>query len=238
MFSRQVTITEELAGRNSHLSLKEMATLLVDTAGGHLTTVGLTGPELREYDLAWVIVKRNVEILNDIFVGDTVTFETRAGKPRHGMYPRIFDLKNNAGEVLAHVEEIWVVMDIKNRVMVDRTYFTDSYPEEMSEPVRYRKMQITELELSKVKERTADESETDVNGHINNAYFLRWADQVLGSEIESASVRKVYIEYAREILAGEKVTLRYGIDSEACEFYLKGEVEGEERFTVYFTFEK
>ena len=80
-----------------------------------------------------------------------------------------------------------------------------------------------------------DEREQDVNRHINNVHYLRWAESLLPEGFaETHRLRSVWVEYRKEILVGQAVELRHTIETDAL--FVQGFVNDEEHYRLRFEY--
>ena len=95
------------------------------------------------------------------------------------------------------------------------------------------------IEPELVKEHTVSYSDIDIIGHTNNARYMVWAMDAIDYEsVSSKRVKDVYINFNKETLAGEKVSIfRVRTEEEGREvYYLEGKVDGRSAFTVKIVF--
>ena len=72
--------------------------------------------------------------------------------------------------------------------------------------------------------------EIDKNEHVNNSFYLDWAENLLDDAGRDSAfrIRRIWINYAREIRLGETVAFRYGQESDIL--FVKGMVGQETCF--------
>lgn len=218
--------TRKIAIEEEKLSLYTLARELESIAEEHATMLGVGGDVLLPQGITWVLIKREALIHEMPVKGQQVTIETWPGKTRHGFFPRRFRFIDEEGKLLIECACQWALMDINERTMITSKDFDLTGTKREGEQ-KAPASKVVFPELTKSVERVVKAEEIDRNGHLNNAHYLRWIDQILP---EGFSVSELWIEYSKEILEGEKVLLCYEIAEDAV--FVKGIAGGEDAFRI------
>lgn len=89
--------------------------------------------------------------------------------------------------------------------------------------------------LPESRQRTVSPAEADANGHLNNAMYLRWAEDLLGSEFKAThTLRDLWVEYKKELPVGQTAELSYLLDGNTV--FLRGMAGSKESFTLRCTY--
>lgn len=66
--------------------------------------------------------------------------------------------------------------------------------------------------------------EIDINEHVNNSFYLDWAENLLddSSHEMHGNVKRIWINYQREVRMGETVVFQYGTEKDTL--FVKGRV--------------
>lgn len=213
---------------DTSLNFRELAALLEKVAGNHLEKSGAGKRELREKQLAWVIVRRELKVSRWPEPGEAFTVTTWAGKSRHGMFPRWFEIKSadpeTNSESLITVSCRWVIMDIETRLMLQNDLLSKDMEclDERNKGLRpARGYSFPEPENEKVLQVIPEY--IDENGHMNNSYYLTWAEELMveaGFRPEQGRPVYCWIEYAQELLQDEKATLKWSMSDDM--FFIQG----------------
>lgn len=210
-YKREFTVNEK------RLSLFTLAHELEKCAGDHAASLGVSSARLLEDDILWVLVKREVIINRLPEMGEKVIAETWPGKSRHGFYPRRFRFYDEKGELLLMAACKWVLMDAKTRELADHEAVRSLSPEKLENEQKLPASKVAFPEMDFVCEKTVTEDEIDMNGHLNNAYYLGWAEELLP---EGFVPSEIWIEYLRELFVGEKIRLERKFEDGA--WYIRG----------------
>ncbi|HJC49395.1 MAG TPA: acyl-[acyl-carrier-protein] thioesterase [Candidatus Anaerostipes avistercoris] len=151
---------------------------------------------------AWVLNSWQLEIVRLPEECEPVTIETWASgfDKFHGT--RNFTMKDQAGEMAAYANSLWVYMDLETGRPVRP-------PEE--EIVKYAPEPPLEMDYQPRKIRTPKEWEErepvrvkrnwiDSNHHVNNSYYVKTAYNELPQDV---SVRRLRVEYRRQAVEGD-----------------------------------
>lgn len=218
--TRTIIIEEE------KLSLYTLARELEAAATEHADMLGVGGDVFRPQGITWVLIKREAIIHSHPVKGQTVTIETWPGKTRHGFFPRRFRLLDEEGNLLISCACQWAIMDIEERTMVtSKEYDLVGIKREGEQKAPASKVVFPEL--TEMVKRTVQPEEIDSNGHLNNANYLNWIEELIP---EDFTVSELWIEYAREIFAGEEVQIHYVAVDGAL--FATGIAESEDAFRI------
>ena len=191
------------------LSTRELFKLLQDIAGEQCIPLHLTGPDLEKRGLMWVIIKYRVQISRWPQPGETIVARTWPGKPRHGMMPRFYVLRDSEGQELLSASSVWAVVGRQSRAMVNNEEAgVHLDPLETGEEIRLpgaiKKLETTQERTFRVPAEYLDE-----NGHMNNTFYYTVAEDCLGRDARRDKLREVHTEHVSEALCGEELQLRW-----------------------------
>ena len=192
------------------LSTQQLFKLLQDSAGDQCIPLHLSGPDLEKKGLMWVIIKYRVSVTRWPQPGERFTAHTWPGKTRHGMMPRFYALKDDAGETLIAVSSVWAVVDRHTRAMVNNDDFGITLEaletgEEIRLPAAIRRLETTQSGSFTVPADYLDE-----NGHMNNTFYYTVAEHCIGRDARRDGLREVMTEHTSEALCGEELALHWG----------------------------
>jgi len=215
-----------------------MTYYLQEAAAAHAEKLDVGIPRLRTLGALWVVTRMGVEVLRQPEKGEKIYMETWPGKTRHLLFPRYYAIRSEAGETLARGAGVWMLIHPESRKML--------FPEEIGlevpdfsrgdePPLPDRRVRFP-AELPGQSIHAAAESEQDVNGHVNNVHYLRWAEALLPEGFaETHRLKSVWVEYRKEILVGQKVELRHAVEQDAL--FVQGFVDGDEHYRLRFEYE-
>ena len=185
---------------------------------------------LREYNCVWMIVRTWVKLYEPIPMRE-LELRTWTRPLNRSMSRREFDLLCD-GRVIAEAVQGWVLTDIDTRRMRNMTGVAQMVAapccQEGKETQLRRPALPADLEL--LGRVTVQQADIDVNGHLNNAQYPRYALSVLPER----PVREMLMSYSRECFAGDEIEV-WG-KAEADEAWLRGMVNGHDSFDLQVKF--
>ena len=237
-YRKLIEIQESDCDSAGRMKAAAMTYYLQEAAAAHAEALNVGIPRLKELGALWVVTRMGLQIGRLPEQGEKVYVQTWPGKTRHLLFPRYYAVKSESGETLASGAGIWMLIHPESRKML--------FPEEIGldvpdmsrgdeMPLPDRRVRFP-AELGGSAVHVADESEQDVNRHINNVHYLRWAEALLPEGFaEGHRLKSVWVEYRKEILVGQSVELRCAVEDGAL--FVQGLVDGEEHYRLRFEYE-
>jgi len=196
-------------------------------------------------NVAWVLYKWDIEILNYPRFKDTIRVETCPLAFAKFYAFRSFDVFSLTQELLVKGSSMWFFVDLGTRRPA-------RIPQEVYDCYQITPAEVRQLEI--VDPKTPEEiaykttfrvrqSDIDTNGHVNNIKYVEWALEALPQEIFlNFILRRIKVVYkketmygrmidssASEIKEGEKMTFRHKIsDGEVDLCFIETEWQREE----------
>lgn len=160
---------------------------------------------------AWVQVQGDFELLRRPDWKEKVYLRTNTGKASALQAGRFVEMTDEAGNVLARADLLWVIINFDTRrpVPLKRTGLPLDNPNpsiistEVEFPIRPEAPAAT-------AELTAGRRDVDFNGHINNSAYLIWALDTLPADLRPAGDMVRYrINFRRESHAGDRMCIAH-----------------------------
>ena len=171
-------------------------------------------------------------------VGEEVILRVWAGKKRAGMFSRFYGCYSVQGEALAGASSFFTLIDAETRTIAAPTEKIEQIPvvSLVNEGKLPKMIQVFPEDFEYQTDRVVLPDEIDKNGHLNNTYYIDWAEDVAKNTCgEDGMPVSVWIRYEKELLVNETVTLKYTMEQE--KLYLQG-FRGEElSFSVILSYE-
>ena len=203
------------------LSTRELFRLLQDVAGEQCAPLHLTGPDLEKKGLMWVIIKYRVQAERWPRPGERLSVNTWPGRARHGMMPRFYAIRDEAGSAVLAASSVWAVVDRQSRAMVNGEELGVTLPAlETGEEIRLPGA-VRRLETDGSAAFTVPADYLDENGHMNNTFYYTVAERCIGRDARRDGLCEAATEHLSEALCGETLTLRWG--EEDGLWYILGE---------------
>ena len=213
VFSEIVTLGSE----GDRVSLRDIFTLFQRVAGDHVDSLNLGRAYFDAIGAAWVLTSEHMVVTAMPAPGQTVKVSTWPGDTKFALFPRYFLLEDLEGNELIGAGSLWSIMDLKARKIL--------YPEQsgvsVTGIVTGRETPLAKtvrsVKSEPVLDMTVTAADIDVNGHMNNAVYLDWLEQVLGGDFFAAggAVKELTITYKKELLLGDTARIRIARDESA-----------------------
>ena len=237
VYKKHIQITEGKTDLNGNVCISAITREVGAATMECNKAKGLGYYDLRNQDLLLVLVSTEV-ILHKMPRKDAeIVLYSWAGKEKNWMFPRRSEMYFLNGEKAVSICSQWLLIDKRTRQIsmekeIMKVIPTYSYPGEPQNPklrVKFPEM------LSKKHKRTVKSEEIDFNGHVNNSYYLDWAIELVNEyHLKNHIIESVWINYAKELFEGQMVELNY--EKIENTFYLRGNAEGKESFSVKIEF--
>jgi len=233
IYQKTILLTPEDTDRWGNMTPAALTRYSGECAVEHMERQQLLSGCLASRGLLWMIGWSCSEILRPPHLGEMVILWAWAGIKKSGMYPRRCALYTPEGALLARNCTLWLTVDRKTRRMdtladVPITMAPITLEDDLKPP---KLSQRFPCELPFQGTHTVQAEEIDFNGHCNNACYLRWAEELLSDTYHrSHSCRGIWVQYARELRAGETVDLTYTLEEDVL--WLSGTLKGEDCFRL------
>ncbi|MDR3188760.1 MAG: hypothetical protein LBT94_06200 [Prevotellaceae bacterium] len=190
---------------NRRLSLVAMLHFLQETAGNHAAAHGFGLESLSASKLFWVLARLTLKVAAYPKWSEELLLRTWSKAPTALMGNRDFELLNAQGEVVAVASTAWLMVDVASRRPQRIERFGTTFPHVLDRhaiPEPPEKLPpVAASAATEAKEIMP--SDMDMNGHVNNACYVRW---VLDSPLfrqEGKEVKALEVNFLHESRAGE-----------------------------------
>lgn len=204
MYSMDIQVRYSEVDLFGKVKLHQILEYFQDCVTAHSMAVGfgITG-DIEEnkgwYLLAWDIqIKRYPKILEKI----TITTEPYAMRGFYGY--RKFRILDEQKNVLVDADSNWIYMDIEKKIPVKiPDFIVKKYiPEKVEETMRVKRKLSAKGEWKEREQFVVPKIFLDSNRHVNNTYYVLWAEDVLP---ENYSVQEVKIDYRQSAFLNDTI---------------------------------
>lgn len=180
----------------------------------------------------WVVSKQTLTINEPLNYQDEVTFKTKPGKGSHVIFPRLYIIEREGKEVARCISQ-WTLIDLKHRLIIPPKKLGLTME---AEPIKDRPARLSPLEDAElVSHYTPLYSDIDLNGHLNNARYLKIVSDLIPLDFyEDHLLKKVTIYYKKELMPHN--TMDIYIKKEDLTYYFEGKIEDETSVLISMTF--
>ena len=208
-FSSKIRYSE--CGVNKKLTLPALVNYYQDCSTFHSADTPGSWEALMEKNLVWMIccweieVSRYPSLYEEVKTG-TIPYSVR------GLYGcRNYCMMDAAGEMISKANSIWVLIDLKSQLPVRiPKEVADSYPSEKKLDMDYlgRKVLFPKTgEVTKAGELTVRMRDLDINRHVNNEQYIRFATDALEEAGfgDRTHPKKIRVEYRKQAFKGDTI---------------------------------
>ncbi len=199
--------------RFGRLKPSSMLLYIQQTAGEHSDSYHLTYDALAEKGIFWAVIRHKIEVARLPLENETITLETWPMPTTRVAYPRSTVAYDEQGNILFRSICLWILMDLKDRSMlvpkksgveVNGMLRGDELPTPKSLPPQPLEKRMT---------RQVVFSDLDRNGHMNNARYLDWVQDLLpGEHHREHPVKELTMCYINEALETQMLDLTWDLD--------------------------
>lgn len=177
----------------------------------HAELLGVSQAFTQSHHMVFLIAKQAIEFKRMPRSNETLTFVTQPEQAKRVTFRRVTLIYDAEGQEVACVDSIWVLMDTDTHRLLRRApvAFDAVWAENIAASVD---MKLTKpAQLITVGKAKAVYTLCDANGHINNAnYFDLVCDAFMPDDLRKREIRRMVLNYHREVLLGEEIELQTG----------------------------
>lgn len=229
-YQREYTVSISDVGPGQELRPSAIFRLFQEVATEHAEEIGVGANVTLNRGILWVVTAQRARIRRAPRYQERVSICTWPGPVMHAFFPRYYQIRSEAGEVLVEASSLWTLMNAVARKMVlpDRDgVWLDGLTtgEELSLPTPPKMGTFTGTHSFAVPY-----SYLDLNGHMNNIRYFDLAEDILPTDLQGRSPGEICIKYGGEARQGERLDLQTGREGDA--WFLSGETGGRRVFRL------
>lgn len=238
IFRKTYTVSDSDTDRFDRLRISLLLFFAQDAATSHCAQIGMDWNTMAAKHMFWAITRSRVEILRLPRHGETVTVETWPMETTRVAYPRATVMYDGQGQVLMRSVSLWVLMDTEKRSMIlpgksGLNFSGANRGDELKAPGGLPLFQPEWVSTRKVAY-----SDLDINGHLNNARYLDWVNDLSGSDFHGKrNLREMVICYSSEAREGQELIQEWAYDEEHETLLVQLRRDQERVFSAKLTYE-
>lgn len=204
VYETNYVITQEQVDKQGNARLSTLLYLAQEAAGEHCALLGLDWDTMAAKELFWAVIRAKAQIRDLPRLGQRVTVKTWPMPTTRTSYPRCVTILDQEGNTLVTLVSLWVLMHTRTRAMVlpGKSGVVVEGILTGTEPELPGSLPPKETENSFNRKVTPDV--LDRNGHMNNARYLDWVQELTRDTVHSFTVN-----YLAEALEGQEMELGY-----------------------------
>jgi len=214
--SRQKIFTETFkvhtyeVDRHNRLTIDSLCQYLQETASGHADSLGFGVEYLLENNRTWVLSRLGVDIKSPVYLGEDITIRTWPSGTRKFFFTRDFIIENGNGDTVGRALSYWIYLDTermrpippsRNEILFDYNGLPEGFGRDLDKIDRPESPEyVTDFKVRY--------SDLDLNNHVNNITYIRWAMEGIDPEYKSdRRIESVDINFLSEVKYGDTVSL-------------------------------
>ena len=232
-YTETATVLNADADFRSLLKPSALLRYVEQVSADHARTFGMTDQFFKDHGVAFLVGKQALKFDRVPQRAEKLTLLTRAEASRRGSVKRITTVTDAEGKQVAMVDCRWIVVSLaENRILREPGWTVDGFWNETVEGELPLQLHKCREGLTSAGEWTVRYSQCDLNGHLNNAFYLDLVCDALPLEVvRKGPVTFVSINYHREVPMGETVEVFYAPSAEG--WYIIGKHNGQTSFESY-----
>lgn len=210
IWNEQCTVRTWDVDRSGRMHPAAVCNFFQEIAGNHAVALGVGKDDLIAGGHAWILSRMTAVVDSRPQWGDTLIAKTWPRGIDRLFAIRDYELTGTDGTVFARGRSAWVVIDTAKMRPVRPNFLTDRIPlnegrDAVSDGIPSL---ASEPALVRAGERSPAYSDIDYNGHVNNARYVQWIQDILPPEpLEAAAAFRLDINYLSEVRPGMSVAL-------------------------------
>lgn len=216
IYRKKYTILDNCTDRYGRVKPSQILFFSQDAATSHCAGIGMDWNTMAARGMFWAVTRTKVQIHRLPKLGETVTVETWPMTNTRVAYPRAMSMYDEQGRLLLQTVSLWVLMDIEKRSMIlpGRSGLDFAGQDRGGELALPGGLVPCGGEGGRV--RTVAYSDLDVNGHLNNARYMDWVDDLMDSGFhKDHAPREFTVCYLSEAREGQQLRQDFVYDAES-----------------------
>lgn len=232
-YTETMTVMNADADFRSLLKPSALLRYVEQVSADHARTFGMTDQFFKDHGVAFLVGKQALKFDRVPQRAEKLTLLTRAEASRRGSVKRITTVTDAEGKQVAMVDCRWIVVSLaENRILREPGWTVEGFWNETVEGELPLQLHKCREGLASAGEWTVRYSQCDLNGHLNNAFYLDLVCDALPLDVVcKGPVTFASINYHREVPMGETVEVFYAPSAEG--WYIIGKHNGQTSFESY-----
>ncbi|MDR1225411.1 MAG: hypothetical protein LBK47_00745 [Prevotellaceae bacterium] len=187
------------------LSLSALLNFMQETAGNHATSNGFGFSHLSSKGHFWVLSRAKVNVQRYPMWNEELKLRTWSKIPDALMAYRDFELLDAQDNIIATANTVWLVVDINTHRPVRMGEAFTLFPHVTDRNAITTAAKLGQVIATLQSPHTITLGEMDMNGHVNNGYYVRWAlDSLPLVFAQQNEVCDLEVNFLHESCAGQQ----------------------------------
>lgn len=232
-YTETMTVMNADADFRSLLKPSALLRYVEQISTDHARAFGMDDQFFKDRGVTFLVGKQALKFDRVPQRAETLTLTSRAQVSKHGSVKRITTLTDAEGKEVAMVDCRWIVASLaEGRILREPGWTVENFWNDTVEGELPLQLHKCKNGLTSAGEWTAHYSQCDLNGHLNNAFYLDLVCDALPLEVmRKGPVTFASINYHREIPMGETAEVFYAPSADG--WYVVGKHNGQTSFECY-----
>ena len=207
-YNKEFKINFRDTDKEGNLKINALVDFMQEIAREHATILGVNFED-ENSKYYWIILRTKINIITIPKIDETIRIETYPSGVDKLFAVREFNIYNEKDEKLGDIKGYYLLMEhnktmpVKIKGNIEFPIFNNIYTGEKVE-----KLLPTNLEIRNTTMRKVYSSDIDVNGHMNNAHYVRWClDMYDTNELYAKQIKSFQIQYVKQVMESEEVDM-------------------------------
>lgn len=207
MYEMKIQVRYSEVDRNGKVNLHRLLEYLQDCVTFHSIAVGLGIRGDESDNRAWYLIAWDIEIHRIPQMAEKLTIETEPYKMRGFYGYRRFRILDENDRLIVEADSNWIFMDIDKMIpakipqTLAQRYITSPVEDQK---VRVKRKLSSEGDWMEKETLTVTKIFLDSNGHVNNTYYVLWAEDVMP---ENCEIREIRVDYRQSAFLNDSIKI-------------------------------
>lgn len=209
-YSEEFTVCTWDVDYKNRLTMAAVFNYFQEVAGEHATRLGVGKDLLQQKNLAWVLSRMSVVLFRRPSWREKIIVETWPRGTNKLFAVRDYAITDEMGATVAQARSGWLLIDVERMRPLRPQVLTENLPTNQEKPaLEDGLLTLGDGEaLELVEARRALYSDIDYNGHVNNARYVQWIQDIFSLDSwQDVERLRFDINYISEVKPGEQITL-------------------------------
>lgn len=210
-YAREVELAFADCDRDKNVRPAKLVSLMAAVAGFDYDARGLTHQRLYAMGQVFLLSRIALRIHRRPVNGEVLTVATWEDGIHGAHMRRVYEMTDGSGNVCVSAKSEWILIDPAERKILRPNSFTGktltTCPKSIDCP-DCRRLSLPQEGAEALGVRRIRWSDLDGNGHVYSGNYGDIVWDFLPADLQSAPLRELYINYSREAVLGETLTLR------------------------------
>ncbi len=209
MYEMKIQVRYSETDQNGKVRLHQILEYFQDCVTFHSMAVGLGIRGDEQENRAWYLIAWDIKIHRYPEMAEYLAITTEPYKMRGFYGYRRFKIMDKNNNVLAEADSNWIFMDIEKMIPVKipknlaERYISGPVQDQT---VRVKRKLSAEGEWVERESLTVTKIFLDSNGHVNNTYYVLWAEDVLPENYE---IKEVKVDYRQSVFFKDTIHISF-----------------------------